>query len=158
MSQTGENEQSLRAIIDLMRKCSIVLLILHFYVSFYQVFEYWHLTAPIGRKILMNLGRTGLFSRPINTKLIVAGLLVLSLIGPKGKKDEKINPGSIAAFILVGLVLYFCSVLLIYLNIPVEQLTIAYISIYLYWISAGVNGGSEALQVNKTQDEQGPVQ
>jgi len=156
MSQTGENEQSLRAIIDLMRKSSIVILILHFYVSFYQVFEYWHLTAPIGKKILMNLGRTGLFSTPLNTKLIAAGLLVLSLIGPKGKKDEKINPGSIAAFILVGLVLYFCSVLLVYLNMPVEQLTIAYISITSIGYLLVLTGGARLSRLIKLRMNKDP--
>jgi len=87
---TGENAEALRKIIDLTRKCSIILLCLHYYVFFYAAFEQWHLTYTIVKQILLNLGRTGLFSHFDITKGAALGMLLISLAGARGKKEEKL--------------------------------------------------------------------
>ena len=81
---TGENEQGLRKIIDLIRMISIVLLLLHFYFYCYAAFSEWNLTAKIPDIILKNISRTGLFSSFHKTKMISLGVLLLSLVGAKG--------------------------------------------------------------------------
>ena len=85
---TGENEQALRKIIDFIRQLSIVLLLLHFYVIGYNYFRQWGYTHEIVDSILLSIGKTGLLSSTLKAKSIVFGLLIISLIGAKGKKDE----------------------------------------------------------------------
>ncbi|RYF96801.1 MAG: hypothetical protein EOO02_21645, partial [Chitinophagaceae bacterium] len=44
---TGENTQGLRKIMDFTRLISIILLLIHFYLSCYPTFRAWGLTANI---------------------------------------------------------------------------------------------------------------
>jgi hypothetical protein len=88
---TGENQQALRSLIDLVRKGSLVLLVLHYYVFCYAAFEQWGLTTRIVKDILINFGRTGLFNNLQVSKIFALCLLLVSLGGEKGKKDEKIR-------------------------------------------------------------------
>lgn len=113
---TGENEQSLRAITDLIRKASIFLLILHCYVYCYGAFRQWHLTAPLVERMLVNFGHTGLFDNLHYTKLFALGLLLLALLGTRGKKEEKALPSTIVLLIALGLLLYFGSLIFFYLQ------------------------------------------
>jgi YWFCY protein/Type IV secretory system Conjugative DNA transfer len=70
-TNTSENEQGLRQIIDLTRGISIVILLIHFYFYCYVAFHEWHLTLPIVDRIFINIQRTGLFSAFIKTNLAV---------------------------------------------------------------------------------------
>jgi len=112
---TGENEQSLRAIIDLIRKVSIFLLILHCYVFCYGAFQEWHLTAPIVKRLLVDFAKTGFFANLHYTKLFSLGLLLLSLVGSRGKKEEKALPVTIVVLLSSGLIFYFGSILFFYI-------------------------------------------
>lgn len=111
---TGENEQGLRKIIDLTRMISIVLLLLHFYFYCYAAFAEWNLTAKIPDIILRNISKTGLFSSFHKTKLISLAALLLSLVGAKGKKSEKLNYRIAFAYFITGLIVYFISVFCLY--------------------------------------------
>ena len=112
---TGENEQGLRKIIDLTRMISIVILLLHFYFYCYSAFSEWHLTAKISDIILKNISQTGLFSSFHKTKLISLGVLLLSLVGAKGKKSDKLNYRIAFAYFITGLIVYFISVFCLYI-------------------------------------------
>ncbi len=68
--QTGENEQSLRKILDMTRLISIALLVLHFYYYCYTAFEQWHLTATIADRLMGNIRNTGLFNNFHTSKLL----------------------------------------------------------------------------------------
>lgn len=109
MGQTGENEQALRRIIDFVRLVSVVVLLVHFYGSGYGVFRSWGLTHEVGDRIMKGLYGTGFFETAIRAKLIALGLLVISLLGVRGRKDEKISGRSIILLIVVGLVIYLPS-------------------------------------------------
>lgn len=109
---TGENEQALRKIIDFIRLLSIVLLFIHFYMVTYLWYDRQGLTHRISDQILLSLAHTGLFSSSLKAKTIALGLLVISLIGAKGKKDETLNFWKPTLYIIVGLGLYFGSQLL----------------------------------------------
>jgi YWFCY protein len=109
MSHTGENEQGLRKIVDLTRFASIFILLLHFYYYCYVAFEQWEITSTITDRLMKNISNTGLFHNQLTSKLMALGLLVISLFGAQGKKDEKINWNSITAYLLLGVLLYFSS-------------------------------------------------
>src|SRR5215207_9051274 len=101
MSATGENEQGLRKIIDLTRFASIFILLLHYYYFCYRAFEHWGLQWEITDRLLKNISDTGLFGSPSMSKLLAIGLLVVSLLGAQGKKDEKIGVKTIATYLLI---------------------------------------------------------
>lgn len=125
---SGENEQGLRAITDFIRKGSIVLLCLHFYVFCYTAFEQWGFTVAIVKRILLNLGDTGLFKDLHITKGFALLLLVLSVFGTKGKKDEKIYPREVVSYLIFGLAFYFGSIVLLHTNFEVQVVAVLYIT------------------------------
>src|ERR1700754_2211175 len=114
--QTGEDINSLRKIIDFIRMISIFILALHFYISCFAAFQQWHWTATITTRIVTNIAKTGLFNNITRPKLAALLCLVISLIGSKGRKDEKIQLKPIIIYLLVGLLLYFISALCFYLD------------------------------------------
>jgi hypothetical protein len=138
---TGENEQSLRAVIDLFRKASVVILVLHFLVSCYAAFKEWHLTHPLVERVLLNIASTGLFANSYLSKLIALGLLIVSLMGTRGKKDIKAKPSSIVFYIIFGVAFYWGGIVWFYFNISVTATAVTYIATtslgYLSILSAG---------------------
>ena len=109
MSSTGENEKGLKEILDFTRLAAIVVLLIHFYYYCYSAFKQWNLIAEIGNRFLENFARTGLFDSILRSKLIALGLLCISLMGTKGRKDEKIKKVSILIYLCLGLGFYFPS-------------------------------------------------
>ncbi|WP_121811353.1 conjugal transfer protein MobC [Mucilaginibacter kameinonensis] len=114
--QTGENEQALRKIIDFTRLLSITILIIHFYLCCYPAFTDWQFTWPLVNKVLLPISRMGVFKTVLYAKLAALLLLLVSLIGSKGKKDEKIRKQTIWGYGLTGLLLYFMSNLMLGLS------------------------------------------
>ncbi|RZK43402.1 MAG: conjugal transfer protein TraG [Pedobacter sp.] len=104
---TGEDVQGLRKIIDFTRLLSIFILAVHFYISCYQAFESWGWTAGITDKIIGNVARTGLFVGLWRAKVAALLLLVVSLVGAKGKKDEMVVLRPLLVGMGAGLLLYF---------------------------------------------------
>ncbi|KFF11973.1 conjugal transfer protein MobC [Flavobacterium hydatis] len=139
--QTGENEQALRKILDMTRLISIALLGIHFYYYCYGAFEQWHLVSGFGDTILSNIYNTGLFSNFHKSKFVALGFLMISLIGIKGRKDEKLNHKTAFAFIIAGLLIYFISYFSLYLKIEIMLAAIAYMTItssgFLLMLSGG---------------------
>jgi hypothetical protein len=119
---TGEDAQGLRKIMDLTRLISITILVLHIYLSCYRAFEHWGFTASLTDRLMGNIGKTGQFAGLLKPKLAALLCLLISLLGVKGKKDEKIQKNSIVAYLLCGLLVYFLSVLVLYLpgSIPLK--------------------------------------
>ena len=105
--QTGENEQAMRKIVDLTRWIAMALLLLHFYAIGYDLFKDlgWH--HPFSDRILFMLYRAGLFSSRVTCKLLALGFLLISLMGARGKKKEKITFKEPIIYIVIGLILYF---------------------------------------------------
>lgn len=123
---TGENAQGLRKILDMTRLMSIVILGLHFYYYCYKAFEQWKLTAGISDNLLRNISNTGLFHHFNIAKWIALGLLAVSLLGAKGRKDEKINYKNAFAFIITGLLIYFLSYLSLFIPSSAENIALVY--------------------------------
>lgn len=155
MSHTGENEQGLRKIVDLTRFASIFILLLHFYYYCYVVFEQWEITSTITDRLMKNISNTGLFHNQLTSKFMALGLLVISLFGAQGKKDEKINWRSITANLLIGLLLYFSSQLYFKLQYDVQTVAIVYMiatGIGFLLILAGGNLLSRLIKLNLGDD------
>lgn len=127
--QTGENEQALRKILDMTRLISIVILIIHIYYCCYRAFSFWGLTSGFSDRILENIYRTGLLDNFYNAKLIALGFLCISLLGAKGRKDEKLNRKTAAAYIITGLLLYFISYLVMLIKLHPTHTAFLYIAI-----------------------------
>lgn len=140
---TGEDLQGLRKITDFTRLISIFILTIHFYLVCYKAFNEWGWTAEITDRIIANISQTGLFSNIMKPKLAALLLLAVFLLGIKGRKDEKINTRSIAAYILTGLLLYFVSILCFYLNATPAIIAITYMGItsigYLLMLAGGTH-------------------
>lgn len=139
---TGEDIQGLRKIIDFTRLISIFILAIHFYLCCYLAFENWGWTAEITDRILANISKTGLFNQILKPKLAALLFLIISLIGVKGKKDEKIRKNAIVAYLLTGLLLYFISVLCFYLNAKASIIAVFYIGITSIGYLLILTGGS----------------
>jgi len=139
--QTGEDIQGLRKIIDFTRLISLLILSIHFYISCYTAFREWHCTADLTNRLVMNIGKTGLFTGMLKPKLAALLLLCITLIAAKGKKDEKIRKDTIAIYIGAGLLLYIVGVLCFYLQASATMIAISYIGItslgYLLILTGG---------------------
>ncbi len=139
--QTGENEQAMRKILDMTRFISIILLLFHCYYFLYTAFEQWQFTSSFTDKLLRNIRDTGLFINFYRSKLIALGFLCISLIGARGRKNEKVNYKEAFSYLLSGLLLYFLSALSLLLPWNKVNLAIIYMSIlsvgYLLMLTGG---------------------
>ena len=139
--QTGENEQALRKILDMTRLMSIVVLLIHFYFYCFDSFRHWNLAPDFACRILENIHRTGLLDSFHKSKLFALGLLVISLMGARGRKDEKLHFRTAFYYISTGLLLYFGSYLAVLIFLDPEVCSVLYISLcslgYLMTVSGG---------------------
>ncbi|MEB0301552.1 conjugal transfer protein MobC [Mucilaginibacter sp. 5C4] len=127
--QTGENEQALRKIIDFTRLLSLGVLLIHFYLSCYPAFMQLGLTKPIINHVLLPLSKMMIFRQVMYAKVFALFLLLVSLVGSKGKKDEKIRTKTIITYCITGLLLYFISNLVLTLGYPAYTIAILYIGL-----------------------------
>jgi hypothetical protein len=127
--QTGENEQALRRIIDFTRFISLAILILHFYIACYAAFQHWGLTKPVVNGVLRSVSKMAIFESVLYAKLAALCALLISLLGSKGKKDEKLNHKTITSYALIGLLLYFISAVFLNVNYSVSIRASLYIGI-----------------------------
>ena len=128
-SGTGENEVELRKMLDFTRLAAVIVLLLHFYYSCYAAFKQWKLTATITDRLLHNIEHTGLFKELYITKLVALGLLVISLMGAKGRKDEKLQLKYAVLWVVTGLLFYFLSSVLFKLDVAAATIAISYMAI-----------------------------
>lgn len=139
---TGEDLQGLRKIVDFTRLISIFILSIHFYLCCYVAFKDWGWTAQITDRIISNISKTGLFDNRLYPKLAGLLFLIISLIGVKGKKDEKIQKNTIIAYLLTGLLLYFLSILCFYIHAGAPIIAILYMGITVIGYLLILTGGT----------------
>lgn len=101
----------------------------------------WGWTVELSDNLLKNIHHSGLYETFNRSKLIALGLLIISLIGAKGKKQENIRIKTSITYISIGLLLYFGSYWLLKINSTIEIVTIIYSSItvlgFLFVLSGG---------------------
>jgi hypothetical protein len=138
---TGEDQQGLRKITDMTRLISIVLLVLHAYFYCYRLFHYWHWTSPFSDQLLKNIIRTGLFHHFHTSKNGALLFLLVSLIGAKGRREERLSMKTVWAFTLPGVILYYGSFFILHMKDNEEVVATAYIFImalgYLFILTGG---------------------
>lgn len=149
--QTGENEQGLRKILDMTRLMAIAILLLHFYYHCYKAFKEWELTSSISDRLLHNIYSTGLFSNLNKSKIISLLFLIISLIGARGKKNEKLSLKPIVIYLLSGLALYFGSFILLSIKETPTSVNIYYISITAIGFLLFMTGGTQLSRILKLQ-------
>lgn len=152
---TGENQLALQKIIDFIRFLSIILLVLHVYYFCYNCFEQWQLVSKITDRMILSIAKTGLFKTVHYSKFISLGLLIVSLIGAKGKKDEKISLKSAFLYILIGLLFYFLSYFIFHLRIGIQIKTLFYsgtIALGYILILAGGSWISRLIRIKLGED------
>jgi hypothetical protein len=148
--QTGENEQALRKILDMTRLIAITILALHFYYYCYAAFKEWQLTVELTDRLMGNIQKTGLFSNFVKSKLVALGFLFISLMGARGKKDEKLSYKTAFAYIISGLAAYFISYLIVVLILPVNIKAGLYISVTSIGFLMVLSGGTLLSRIIKS--------
>lgn len=152
---TGEDAQGLRKIIDLTRLISTAILVIHFYIICYKAFQQWGLTAEITDRLISKISQTGLFNGLLKSKLAALLFLCISLLGAKGRKDEKIQKNSIVAYLLSGLLIYFLSLLVFYLHASISLIGVLYVGLTSIGYLLILTGGtwlSRLIKINLGKD------
>lgn len=140
--QTGENEQALRKILDMTRLISIVILTIHFYYYCYGAFAEWGVVSEFSDRLLGNIRNTGMFQSFHHSKLIALGFLAISLLGAKGRKNEKLNYRTAFAYLITGLLIYLLSYLALLVKIKTTELAMVYIGITSVGFLLVLTGGT----------------
>ncbi|WP_192347917.1 conjugal transfer protein MobC [Algoriphagus sp. Y33] len=140
--QTGENEQALRKILDMTRLMGIVVLALHFYYYCYAAFAEWGLVSGFSDGILGNISGTGLYQNFHTSKLIALGMLAISLLGARGRKDDKLGYKTAFAYAITGLLLYFFSYFCLSLEAERKLVALAYMSVTSIGFLLVLSGGT----------------
>lgn len=149
--QTGENVQALKKILDMTRLMAIAILVIHFYFYCYAAFREWQLTIALGDKLLGNIYKTGLFSSFVKSKAIALLLLAISLVGTKGRKDEKLGYKPAFAYLITGLLTYFISYLVLLLDLPKTIVAALYIGITMAGFLLMITGGTLLSRIIKNR-------
>ena len=141
-----QQEDDLRALAKIMefgRAVSIFLLVVHVYVYCYPSITSWNLNLEVIDKIIMNFNNTtGIFNCILWSKLAATLLMVVSCLGTKGVKGEKITRYKIHAALFTGCILFFLNWWILDLPLPHAAVTALYVftlvSGYLCLLMAGL--------------------
>jgi hypothetical protein len=147
--QTGENIQALRKILDFTRLASFLILAIHFYIFCYGAFHDWGWTPELLNRVISSFSHLSLFKSELLSKTAALTLLAVSLIGVKGKKEEKINKESVVAYLLTGLLIYAFSHLCLNLQSDDKHIGIFYIATTLIGYLLVLTGGSRLSRLLK---------
>ncbi|PVY40910.1 conjugal transfer protein MobC [Pontibacter virosus] len=110
---TGENLQGLRQVLDFTRLLSLAVLLLHGYIVCHAAFRDLDLTHPLIDRVAWNAAQVSFFQEPWRAKAAAGLLLGISLLGARGKKDERLGYRQLLAYLLPGGLLYSASHLLL---------------------------------------------
>lgn len=146
---TGENEQALRKILDMTRLSGIFILLLHYYFHCYKAFLHWGLYSSFTDRILYNISATGIVDTFYIPKFFALLLLGISLVGAKGRKDEKLQYRNGIVPIGIGLALYFGSQVVFYSFLSITAMTVLYMGITLWGYLMVLAGGTKLSRIIK---------
>ncbi|HSF52947.1 MAG TPA: YWFCY domain-containing protein [Algoriphagus sp.] len=103
---TGENQEGLKKILDFTRMGSLAFLGIHTYLVAYGWFKNWGLTHSWIDFLLIQLAKTGLFEGDFRQRFLILVLLLISLLGAKGKKKPDYRWKRLLIWFVVFLALY----------------------------------------------------
>ena len=105
---TGENSEGLRKILDFTRLMALTILGIHLYVCLYFFFDSKDWVHEWLDFLLKTISKTGLFDQAYYARLGSFCLLLISILGAKGKKSIKLKPWFvIGGFLLFGVVYFY---------------------------------------------------
>lgn len=141
--QQEDDLRGLAKVMEFMRAISIIFIVVHIYWFCYQAIVDMGINIGVVDKILLNFQNTaGLFSNLLVTKVFAIIFLVLSCLGTKGVKNQKMTWQKIYATFLSGLVLFFMNWWLLDLPFsPIVNMAIYTITItvgYILLLMSGV--------------------
>jgi len=128
--QNGENIQALHKNIEFIRFFSILILLIHFYSACYPAMAAWGLTIHFLTSLIFRLSNGLVFLSGVTLpKLTALFLLIVSQLGQRGKKDNKISIRPIVILLSIGLLLYFLSFYLLGAPEPEQWIAVAYMAV-----------------------------
>ncbi|GAA0536827.1 conjugal transfer protein MobC [Chitinophaga japonensis] len=151
--QTGENDQALRKILDMTRLIAITILCIHFYYYCYGAFYTWGIYSSFTDQLLGNIAATGLLRNFHLSKCWALGFLLISLLGAKGRKNEKINSRTAVAYLITGILIYFVTFPILYLSWSPVHLAMAYMSMVTIGFLLILSGGTLLTRIIKDKLE-----
>ena len=121
--------RGLGKVMDFMRALAVLFVLLNIYWFCYGAMKQIHCTHTVIDTMLLRLNSgTALFRNSIvSSKLFACVFLLLSCLGTKGTKNEKITTGAIISVLLFGVILFFGSGLLLRSSGTPLQVQSAYI-------------------------------
>jgi hypothetical protein len=131
--QTGEDEKGLRKIMDMTRAVSILILVLHCYYYWNSAFVEWGLHSKITERLLLQIGKTGIFHSFDISKGIALVTLIISLFGTKGRNEEKLNYKTAITYLALGAIIYYTS----YYVVGLRGKSATKALIYMVWTLTG---------------------
>ncbi|WP_226332159.1 YWFCY domain-containing protein [Echinicola marina] len=99
---TGENTQALSKILELTRKASLAVLMIHLYLELPILFDRWGLVKPLWDNFIQKVGELPFLGNTLYAKSLSLGLLFISHMGAKGKKDIKVKWSSALICLFLG--------------------------------------------------------
>lgn len=153
--QTGENEQALRRIMDFTRFLAITILLFHFYFSCYGAFQQLHFTHRVTDHILVHIYKLPFFKSAFLTKSVALLFLIVSLLGSKGKKDERMKWSKTILYTITGLVVYSLTGILFSINAAMltkAALYIGFTSLGFLFFLSGVSKMFRIINIKLTND------
>src|SRR6185312_1272444 len=139
---TGENAQALRKILDFTRLSAIIILLLHFYFYCYKAFQLWGYRTGLSDKLLRNISHSGLFKHLNDSKWLAFALLVISLMGSSGRKEETIKTRYVITYLLLGITLFFASCYLLRIQGSAPMVAVTYMVTTTVGFLLILSGGS----------------
>ena len=126
--QQEDDLRGLAKVMEFMRAISILFVVMNIYWFCYYAIREWGVNIGVVDKILLNFDRTaGLFGNTLYTKLFAVVFLVLSCLGTKGVKEEKITWPKIYVFLTIGFILFFMNWWILDLPLPTAATTGFYV-------------------------------
>lgn len=145
-----EDKQAMHKLMNLLRLCAILILLLHLYFYLYPCFEKYGFVNNHVDDIFFKFIKTGIFHNSFITRFFSFLLLSLSCIGTKGIKNEKITRQAVFFYIGLGIIMFFASSFI--LNTDVSNPLIASIYALLMFIGFAfiLKGGTYASRLLNT--------
>lgn len=126
-------------------------LILHFYYYCYAAFSSWELVSEFSDRILSNIYHTGLLREFHYSKLLALGFLFISLLGARGRKDEKLSYKTAFVYILAGLLIYFLSYWILLLKMRMTEVAAVYMLMTSIGFLLTLSGGTLLSRIIKSR-------
>jgi type IV secretory pathway TraG/TraD family ATPase VirD4 len=145
-----ENEsRELQKLHEGFRFFSYLLLFLTLYLQEIRFFKLNGLFIPGIEPILEKLLRIGFLSQPIQSRLVCMGVLAITCIGTKAKKEREMEVSTLVVQILSGLILYWGSLYFTGLHTP-AHLGSAFFGFVM--LNIGFDNISKLINVNLMKD------